>query len=203
MDSRSLLVSGGALFLAALFACSAEAQSSSRCVALKNGIEYRAYLPDGNRYVYVSVKALSGVHPSVFVMIDKNYETSAVKPVKDDPNAGWWVDRSIPMRFSTDTVKIRWQDSGAWHAVTSWVSDPDWIEVTQAVRGLSPEGKGFVGTGAADSNTFAFQTRVEMQDFRGDAFDVTLPSVTFEGVTVAPPVVHFERDDNEAVSAKC
>ncbi len=197
---------GGALVWATLSigttGLQAQAPSTQRCTAVKNGVEYRAYLPDAKRYIYVSVKALSGVNPSVFVMIDKSYESAAAKPVKDDPYAAWWIDRSKPMRFSTDLVKVRWQDEGGWRAVTGWLSGPNWIEVDQPIRGLEPDGKNFTGAGAADTNTYAFQTRVEMPDFRGDAFDVTLPSVTFEGVTVSPPAVHFERTDG-VVSANC
>jgi len=204
MYSTRTFALGGTLLLAALGigTTGAQAQASTRCVAVKDGVEYRAYLPDGRRYVYVAVKALSGIYPSVFVMIDKNYDVSGTAPVKDDPYAAWWIDRSKPMSFSTDKVKVRWKDETGWSAVTSWVSDPDWIEVAQPIRGLEPDGKSFKGTGSTDTNTYAFQTRVDMQGFRGDTFDVAIPSVTLDGVTVSPPIVQFERGD-DAVSAHC
>ncbi len=206
MHFKRTIASGHALFWAALgvghTGALAQMQPSLRCATVTNGVEYRAYLPDGKRYVFVSVKALSGIYPSVFVMIDKSYETSGTKPLKDNPFAAWWTDRSKPMRFSSDTVKVRWPDDVGWHAMTGWLTGPDWVEVNEPIRGLEPDGKGFKGNGSDDANTYAFQTRVELQGYRGDAFDVTVPSVTFEGVTVAPPVVHFERTD-DTISARC
>lgn len=181
----------------------ARAETATRCEVAQNGVEYRAFLPDGKRYVYVTAKALTGIYPSIFVMMDKNYTENGPRPAKDDPYTAWWIDRSKPMTFSTDKIRIRWKDSGTFHALTGWLTEPDWVEVSQPIRGLDPDGSGFKGLGSSDTNTFAFQTRMEMPGFTGDEFEVILPSVSFDGATVTPPVVHFQREDQTTASAKC
>ncbi len=197
--------SGAVLFLiaAAISGQAAEPPSAPRCEALPNGVEYRTYLPDAKRYLYVSVKAMTGVYPSIFVMVDKNYETSGAATGKNSPYTAWWLDRSKPMSFSADKIRIRWKDEGTFHVITQFVSDPDWAEIAQPIRGLEPDGTRFKGAGTSDTNSYAFQTRLEMQGFTGDSFEVILPSVTFDGVTVTPPVVTFERQDRTTVAAKC
>ncbi len=197
-------VIGGVLVLAVfgITTTGAQAQSGTRCVAIDHGVEYRAYLPDGKRYVYVDVRVLSGIEPSVFVIIDKNYDSNDTVPVKNDPYAAWWIDRSHPMGFSTDRIKVRWPDDSTWQTVTGWLSGPDWQKTVQTIPGLEAAGKGFIGTGSNNANTYAFQTRIDMPGFNSDEFDVTLPAVTFDGVTVAPPMVHFQRTD-DSLSAKC
>lgn len=204
MHLLRMFVSGGAFLLSALAVggTAVHSQEVPRCVAVMHGVEYRSYLPDTKRYIYVSVKVLSGSQPSVFVVVDKNYDTAGRVPVKNDPYNAWWIDRSHPMLFSTDRIKARWPDDGTWQTMTGWLSAPDWVETTHLIPGLQQSGPSFVGTGSNDSNTYAFQMRVEMRGFDGDEFDVTLPAVTFDGVTIAPPVVHFQRSD-DAYSAKC
>lgn len=194
-----LAISGAAALTAIICILSvpatAAAASNLRCEPTEGGVEYRAYLPDQKRYIYVAVKALSGYVPSIFVTIDKNYDAVPGKPGKDDPLNAWWIDRSKPMTFSSDKIAIRWPKSGTWTSLTSWISSPDWKELAQPIRGLAPEGGRFVGAGSPDANTFAFETRVELTDFNTDAFEVAPPAVTYDGVTVTPPVVHFDRED--------
>lgn len=192
-----------ALIAAAVCSPAFGAETPTRCEAIQNGVEYRAFLPDGKRYVYVTAKALTGIFPSIFVMVDKNYIESGPRPAKDDPYTAWWIDRSKPMTFSTDKVRIRWKDSGTLQTLTGWLSEPDWVEISQPIRGLEPDGNRFKGAGSSDTNTFTFQTRMEMPGFSGDEFDIILPSVTYDGATVTPPVVHFLREDRTTASAKC
>jgi hypothetical protein len=205
MHLKTASATGGALALISAIVCSfgANAETPTRCETTQSGVEYRAFLPDGKRYVYVTAKALSGVFPSIFVMVDKNYIEAGQRPAKDDPYTAWWTDRSKPMTFSTDKVRIRWKDSGTIHALTSWLSEPDWVEISQPIRGLGADGNRFTGAGSSDINTFAFQTRMEMPGFSGDEFDVILPSVSYDGATVTPPVVHFQREDRTTAIAKC
>jgi hypothetical protein len=178
------------------------ARAATQCVPLHDGVEYRAFLPDGKRFVYVDVKVLPGVFPSVFVIADKNFEAPGIKLAANDPLNQWWIDRSRPFSFSNDTVRIRWEEHHTFDFVTDWFSENPLREFKQAIRGVIKTGDHFEGTGAADTNTFAFQTRLEMNGFRGDYFEVSVPAVTFEGVTVTPPIVHFERDD-KLIVAKC
>jgi hypothetical protein len=187
-------------------AVGARAQSpppTLRCEAVVSGIEYRAFLPDQKRYIYVAVKVLPGFHPSVFVMIDKNYDAKISKVASADPLNVWWLDRSKPMFFSTDKVKVRWTDRSAWSAVTSWMVTPNSTDAVQAIRGIDPDGARFSGLGSTDSNSYAFQTRIELPGFSGDSFEVTVPSVSFDGVTLTPPVVKFERGDGNNFDVKC
>ena len=178
------------------------AAPSTQCVALNDGVEYRAFLPDKRRFVYIAVKVLPGVFPSVFVIIDKNYVSANGKINTADPVYQWWIDRSKPMAFSADKVRIRWQEGGTWTYVTNWFETPAPTEFSQQFRGLDAVNGHFEGTGSADTNTFTFQTRIEMSGFSGDMFEVKLPDVSFDGVTVTPPIVHFDRDGKNAI-AKC
>lgn len=192
---KTLLATGAAALAAFVSVQSAPAApAATRCVAVEGGVEYRAYLPDQKRYVYVQVKTLSGFYPSVFVTVDKNYDADKAKIAANDPYYAWWIDRSKPMSFSTDQVAIRWQDESGWSSVTSWISSPDWVTVKQPIRGLEPSGSAFTGTGSSDTNTFAFHTRLELGALSGDTFEAALPTVSYDGVTLSPPVVHFERD---------
>lgn len=179
------------------------AASATQCILLHDGVEYRTYLPDGRRFVYVAVKVIPGIYPSVFVLADKNYDAPPHTKVSDsDPIHQWWIDRSRPFAFATDKVRIRWEKSGTIEYVTSLFMDRDVKEFSQGFRGLEKANGRYEGTGSSDINAFAFQTRIEMTGFRGDIFEVKVPDVTFDGITVKPPVVQFEREDN-AIRAKC
>jgi hypothetical protein len=178
------------------------AGATTQCVALHDGVEYRAFLPDGKRFVYVDVKVLGGVYPSVFVIVDKNYEAPAVKLAANDPLNRWWIDRSRPFAFSSNVVRIRWRESHTFDFVTDLFSENGPKEIAQTIRGIDKDGDHFSGSGASDTNTFAFQTRLEMTGFNADYFEISVPSITYEGVTVTPPVIKFEREDR-AVTTKC
>jgi hypothetical protein len=178
------------------------AEAATQCVALPDGLEYRAFLPDGRRFVYVDIKVLAGVFPSVFVIADKNYETPGVKLAVNDPLNQWWIDRSRPFLFSNNLVRVRWRENHTFDFVTDLFSSNDPKEIAHPIRGLDKQGDHFVGTGVIDTNTFAFQTRLEMSGFYGDYFEINVPTVTYDGVTVTPPIVKFERDDNTII-AKC
>lgn len=201
MGTMARIAAAAAAIVCALTIPAAAAQPP-RCEALANGVEYRAYLPDQKRYLFVSVKALPGYVPSVFVIIDKNYDAPPSDIVADDPLNRWWIDRSKPMTFSSDKVEIRWPDHSTWTAMTGWISSPDIEAMTQTIRGLTAEAGKFVGTGVADTNTFAFQSRVELSDTSIGAFDVIVPTVSYEGITLTPPPVHFERD-GRTLSTHC
>ena len=179
------------------------AQQAARCEANGDSIEYRSYLPDHRRFVFVTVKVLRGVHPSVFVIIDKNFEPAGVDVTnKSDPIVAWWLDRSRPMTFSTDTIKVTWKSGGVWNTIMGWIGSDEEDVVRQPLRGIAAQGGQFVGKGTSDTNSFAFQSRIELSDFSGDELAVFVPAVTFDGVTVAPPPVHFTGTD-EMPDVKC
>jgi hypothetical protein len=201
MTGKSTLATAALAAVSAAVLCR-PGLAAPQCVAVHDGVEYRAYLPDGKRFVYVDVKVLPGVFPSVFVITDKNYETPAVKLAANDPLNQWWIDRSRPFSFAAEKVRIRWKASHTFDFVTNWFSDEDTEELAQPIRGVEKQGSQFVGTGANDTNTFAFQTRLDMNGFSDDAFEVSVPAVTYEGVTVTPPIVLFERGD-DGFKAKC
>lgn len=187
--------------LTAFFVCPT-AMAATQCVPLHDGVEYRAFFPDGRRFVYVDVKVLPGVFPSVFVIADKNFEAPGVKLAANNPLNQWWIDRSRPFAFTADMVRIRWEEHHTFDFVTDWFSDNSPKEFKQSIRGVTKIGDHFEGNGALDTNTFAFQSRLEMNGFIGDYFEVSVPAVTFDGITVTPPIVHFERDDKD-IAAKC
>jgi len=192
------LLQGGLVGAGALVFCTAALADATRCEPLHDGIEYRAFLADQNRYVYLDVKIQPGVFPSVFVIADKNYLSGG----PSDSANSWWLDRTKPMLFSNDKVKVSWEREGGLNLVGGWFGEPDPNAVEQPIRGLTKGPSGFAGTGSHDTNSFAFQTRLEMPGFTGDAFDITLPSVAIDGVTVSPPVVHVLRD-GKAITTKC
>ena len=204
MNRTKTMMAAVGLLLPAMMACvPSAAQSVTQCVALPDGVEYRAYLPDNKRFVYVAVKVIPFVFPSVFVIVDKNYDAARVKIAADDPLNRWWTDRSRPMTFSNDKFHITWNESGTFSFATDWLSPPDPTDVWQPIRGLEPTGTGrFSGTGADDSNTFAFRSSAEMLHIGADEFDVATPAVGFDGITVTPPVTHFVRE-GKAITAKC
>lgn len=191
---KGCLIGVGALAVSA-----AALADATNCEPLHDGIEYRAFLPDQNRYVYLDVKIQPGVFPSVFVIADKNYLSG---DRANDPANKWWLDRTRPMLFSSDKITVSWERRGGIYAVGGWFGDPDPNTIEQPIRGLTKGPGGFSGTGSRDTNSFAFQTRLEMPGFTGDAFDITLPSVKLDGTTVTPPVVHVLRDGN-AITTKC
>ena len=201
MDLTRTFAVGIALIVSPMIFCQ-QSMAETKCVLLHDGIEYRAFLPDNKRFVYVDVKVLPGAFPSVFVIIDKNYEAPSVKLAANSPWNPWWIDRSRPMAFSTDRVRIRWTESHTFDFVIDWFAENSPKEFSQTIRGLQKVGDHFEGTGAADTNTFAFQSRIEMSGFVGDYFEVAVPTVSYEGVTVTPPIVHFERQDKD-IAAKC
>lgn len=178
--------------------CTAALADATRCEALHDGVEYRAFLPDQNRYVYVDVKIQPGVFPSVFVIADKNYLSGG----PNDATNAWWLDRTRPMLFSSDSVKISWERQGGLNLVGGWFGDADPNAVEQPIRGLTKGAAGYTGTGSHDTNSFAFQTRLEMPGFTGDEFNIILPAVKLDGVTVTPPVVHVLRD-GKTITTKC
>jgi len=197
MTWSSIAVTSG--LAAALFFSTAARADATRCEVLGDGVEYRAFLADENRYVYVDVKIQPGTFPSIFVIADKNYLVSAGT---NDAANKWWLDRARPLLFSVDRVKVSWERASGIYAVGGWFGEPDPNEIVQPIRGLKKVPGGYAGNGSHDTNSFAFQTRLEMPGFTGDEFDVTLPSVSYDGVTVTPPVVHVVRD-GRTVSTKC
>lgn len=176
--------------------------AETKCVVLPDGVEYRTFLPDNTRFVYVDVKVLPGVFPSIFVIIDKNFDTPGAKFEASGPLNQWWIDRSRPMTFSTNRVRIRWEEHHTFDFVIDWFTDNSPQEFAQTIRGVEKAGDHFEGSGATDTNSFAFQSRIEMSGFTGDYFEVMVPTVSYEGVTVTPPIVHFERQD-KIIVAKC
>jgi hypothetical protein len=188
---------------AADLAPGAPAPMPTRCEATGNSIEFRSYLPDQRRYLFVTVKTVPGIHPSVYVFFDKNFDSNGVDLSKNtDPIVAWWLDRSRPMAFTTNKIKVGWKAHGTWHYVTSLFDSGGETAVTQPIRGLTPRGDHFEGVGATDTNSFAFKLAIELPDFDGDELSVRVPSMTYDGVTVAPPEVHFTNTD-EAPLVKC
>jgi hypothetical protein len=178
----------------------AQAQAAAVCETVRDGVEYRAFLPDQRRFLYVSVKLLPGAFPTVFLIVDKNFQGKAAP--KNDPMVAWWLDRKRPLRFSGDKVRIAWQDKGSFHFITGLFSAPATAEIIQAIPGLERQGNHFEGAGNDDTNVFAFQLRFGMPGFDASEFDVYVPAVSFDGVTVAPPPIHFNREDADT-PAKC
>jgi hypothetical protein len=174
----------------------------TRCLPLHDGLEYRTFLPDGKRFIYIDVKVLPGVFPTVFVIADKNYETPGVKLAVNDPLNRWWIDRSQPFSFAAEKIRVRWKASHTFDFITDWFSESGPEELSQPIRGVEKRGERFVGTGANDTNAFAFQNRIDMNGFTDDVFQVSVPAVTYEGATVTPPVIVFERND-DGFAAKC
>jgi hypothetical protein len=106
------------------------------------------------------------------------------------------------MTFSSDRIKIGWMHNGTWHFITGLFSSDTPSYAAQSIRGLEPRGDHFEGKGNVDNNTFAFQTRLELPDYDEDELSVFVPAVTFDGVTLAPPEIHFTNTD-EAPTVKC
>jgi len=203
-----LLMAGAAAFLAGASCVQAAGVAAAtpqftRCEASENSIEYRSEYPDGQRFLFVTVKVLKGVHPSIFVFIDKNFVGKGVDlSKKTDPLVAWWLDRSRPMSFSADKIKIGWMHHGAFHFITGLFTSDDPSIAAQSIRGLVRVGDHFEGAGNSDNNNFAFQSRLELPDYEDDELSVFVPAVTYDGVTVAAPEIHFTNTD-EAPAAKC
>lgn len=201
MNRLQTFVTAAATLSTSLF-LGAMSLADTQCVPLHDGVEYRAYLPDDKRFIYVDIKVLAGVYPSVFLIADKNYETAPVQIASNDPMNRWWVDRSRPFQFSRNTLRVRWKEGHTFDFVTDLFSESDPKEIVQPIRFLDKQGDHFAGTGDTDTNTFAFQTRLEMTGFEDSYFEVAAPAVTFDGVTVTPPIAKFERD-GQTVTTKC
>jgi hypothetical protein len=177
-----------------------QASQASTCEAIRDGVEYRAFLPDHRRFLYVSVKLMAGPIPAIFFIVDKDFLGKSA--VRNDPVMAWWLNRRRPLSFSTDKVKIAWKKEGSFHFITGLFSSDDHVVISQPIGGLERHGDHFEGAGNDDTNVFAFQLRYELPGFDSDAFDVSVPAVSFDGVTVAPPPIHFNRDAEDA-PAKC
>jgi hypothetical protein len=204
MESTKTLAATAALIVSAMVVCHPSvAQSATQCVALPDGVEYRSYLPDHKRFVYIAVKVIPNTFPSIYVIVDKSYDAPRGKVVVGDPSNQWAIDRSRPMIFSSDKVRVAWKYSGTFDFATDWLSAPDPTDVVQTIRGLEPaERSRFQGYGASDANSFAFQTSLAMLHIPADEFDVTVPAVSYDGATATLPVIHFVRD-GKAITTKC
>lgn len=185
----------------------------TRCQILNGGIQFSSYLPDKNRYLYLSLRAQVGAPTAVFMIIDKNYDnlpkapppasSSGAAPAAPateigsrpptNPTTVWWLDRTRPMAFSTDQLKGSWHEDSGLGAIANLVVAGKTVEATEEIRGLTKHGKHFEGQGSSDANTFAFQTRLDLFGFTGDEFDVTAPAITYDGTTLVPPLIHFKR----------
>lgn len=168
------------------------------CVPLPDGIELRSFLPDRNRYLYADIKPLSGVVPAVVVIFDKNY-------LSPSPEADrWWLDRTRLFSFSDDKIRLRWSKTGTWTDMTSWIATPDQRAQEQTLGGLTKTMAGFAGTGTHDTNRFAFQARIEADGFDGDRFEISLPALRYDGVSLSPPVVEAVRGaDTDQMTIRC
>lgn len=160
------------------------AATGGQCIASDHGVEFRAYLPDHKRYVFVSVIAVAGLTPSLYVIADKNFRGDQA----DKAETSWWLDRSQPFGFSADKVDVTWEDDG---------------HLSQALHSVAASDGRFLGQPITDPNRNAFQTEFRLTGFSGDSFDVKLPAVTFDGVTVSPPPVHFTRQSDDTAAVKC
>lgn len=178
------------------------------CRAINRGVEYRTYFPDGRRYVYVSAVTLRGMQPSVLIIIDKNYVSPPgpkPKPADQDTIA-WWIDRTQPFSFSTDNIRATYEKQfSIGSMVNSVFSSSPPTAFTVPIGDLDPAGSHFEGTGNEDPNTYAFQLRVDYPLNTADKFDITLPTVSFEGVTVTTPPLHFTRNGDDPLESdiKC
>ena len=158
--------------------------AGGQCIASDHGVEFRTYFPDHKRYVFISVIAVSGLTPSLYVIADKNFRGDQAGKAE----TSWWLDRSQPFGFSTDKVDVSWEDEG---------------HLSQALHSVAASDGRFLGQPITDPNRYAFQTEFRLSGFSGDSFDVKLPSVSFDGVTVSPPPVHFVRQGDDAAAVKC
>ncbi len=182
--------------------------SATTCRTINRGVEFRTYFPGTHRYVYVSAATIRGMAPSVLVIIDKNYDNAAgPQPAPPDHDTtAWWTDRSRTFSFSTDkitaTFETRFTVGSVVDRVFSSSSPP---EFTVPIRGLTPVGSHFEGQGSSNTNTYAYEMRVDFPLNTADNFDLILPSVTYDGVTVTPPPLHFVRNDDDPLESdiKC
>lgn len=179
---------------------------TTTCQSTVGGIEYRAYYPDRHRFVYISATTLRGVQPSILFIIDKNYDSPEEAPAVDPAVTAWWINRSRPFSFSTNKIKTTYDTRFSFEDLFSHVfgSTPP-KEVTVTILGLTKRNGHFEGTGNTNTNAYAFELRVDLPLTTGESFDVTLPTVTYDGVTVTPPVLHFQRSDDDQLEStvKC
>lgn len=152
----------------------------TQCEAANGSLRFAADYPDHKRYLFMQVTALPGVPPTLIVVIDKNYHIGLEKQADAKLNA-WWIDRRVPFMFSADNISVGWDDGENGTRYT--------------IKGLDPSGKTFEGRPSSNVNDYAFVIEFPLTEFSGDTFDVTLPAVTFEGITVAPPPVRFSRSE--------
>lgn len=181
---------------------------TTSCRTTRQGVEFRAYLPDGRRYIYISASPLRGLRPSVLVIVDKNYDMpQETRPgPADKALSDWWIDRTHPFVFSADKIKAAYDKQfsvgGMFGSIFS--SNPPG-RFSVPIPGLTAAGGRFEGTGSGDANSYAFEIRIDFPANTDDDFSLTLPSATFDGVTVTPHVLHFTRSEDDSLEShvKC
>ncbi|MDE2181708.1 MAG: hypothetical protein KGJ78_01665 [Alphaproteobacteria bacterium] len=150
----------------------------TQCEAENGSLRFIATSADGRRHVSVRIAALPGVPPTLLVIVDKNFKTVADKATDAALNA-WWSDRSRPLAFSSDKIEVTWDDGA----------------LSQKIKGVMPADKAFAAAQSSNLNDYVFTTEFPLTGFDEDSLDVRLPAVTLDGITVAPPPVHFTRSD--------
>jgi hypothetical protein len=161
------------------------------CDTVNRGIQFTAE-PDGDfRVVYIATFVSADSPPNLIVMIGRQarpsgggYWTQSQKRAIEELQArgeAWLNDRSRPYIFSSNEIELSWKGGERSFPI------PDLIRV----------GDHFVGT-EGKRGEWPFYLKPALEGFSGNSFDLVLPSITYDNMTVKTAPVHFVRT-NETV----
>jgi hypothetical protein len=180
-------------------AASGTLSSTFRCMGVYNSIYFVSYLPDHERFIIASAYTLPG-NPTIFhLSVGKNYdyeshgywtEEQHKKIVERDARLiPWLKDRTQPIAFSTDKIEISWQDGG---------------RQTFPIPEIAAHGDHFEITASNLDQDHDFDIDTRLTGLTGDWFEVNLPTVTYEGATIALPTIRFTQiSDTVFVPLNC
>jgi len=157
--------------------------SLERCSPVTHGIYFSAEIGNRERRITEAVFASKNAYSRAMVTFvahkgHKNfYETS---------DSDWTNDRARPYTFSSNKIDVTWQNGG---------------HQTLIIPMLAPRGDHFESSGKQDPRGWAFDEKFGLPDFTGSWFVVQLPAFSFDGATINPPPVRFERKRETVVTA--
>jgi len=164
-----------------------ETGGADQCDFADRAAGFSITFPDNERILYAKA-FVTGDGQSLVVIYGKSFTAGPMGywteaghrelDARTARDAAWISDRSKPFSFSSNEIRFTWQGGG--HA-------------SYVIPGFVPRGDRFEAMPNANRVVVPFEFQPVLPAFGGDWIEVTLPSVGYDGVTVATAPVRFTR----------
>jgi hypothetical protein len=157
--------------------------SLERCSPVPHGVYFSAEIGNHERRITEAIFAFGSAYSSATIRLvaDKGH-----KNFYDTSDPDWTNDRTRPYMFSSNKIDVTWQNGG---------------HQTFIIPMLTSRGDHFESLGRQGSPGWAFEEEFALTDFTGNWFVVQLPSFSFDGATINPTPVRFERKRETVITA--